>query len=71
MEEKEGILENCKICHLGIRHIDDYAKVQDFIKGNLYRTIYFHRECYRNTFNPLNQVQQLAKQAQKIISEVS
>lgn len=71
MDKEDQILGICRSCHLGIRYVDDYVEVKEHIKGMLKSTNFFHRECYRDTFNPLNQVNLLAKQAQKIISEVN
>ena len=51
--KKNSDLGNCSICHLAVRHVDDYVKVEDYIKGRIKSTSFFHRTCFRNKINSI------------------
>lgn len=60
-------LSNCGMCHLVIRHVDDYVKVEDYIKGQLKLTSYHHRICFRDRLSSVNESINFQKKAKEII----
>lgn len=67
----EEFIGSCGICKLGVKFVDDYAVVQEYIKGQLKSTGYYHRKCFSDRLKGNIELQRLQKKADWILSKVA
>lgn len=58
---KEEILDTCGICHLGVKHIDDYVQIAEYHKGRPSNTRYYHKNCFKERFLLVGNLDKLLK----------
>jgi hypothetical protein len=71
---KEKVKENlgvCGICHLAVRHVDDYVKIEDYIKGKLQITGFYHRVCFRNKIHSSPEMKQFQDMAKNLMDRTN
>lgn len=68
---KGSIIGTCAVCHLGVRYVDDYIKMEDYIKGQLRTTAYFHRQCFKDKLNPYKDIEVLKNTIQNLALKTS
>lgn len=61
----------CGICHLSIKYIDDYAIVEEYIKGQLKSKGYYHRKCFSDRLSGRAELYKLQKKADWILGKVA
>jgi hypothetical protein len=74
MKDKKNnseIIGTCGICHLGIKHVEDYVKIADYIKGQLNSEGFYHRMCFRNKLNGTPELKSLQEMAKNIMTRAS
>ena len=68
---KSELVGTCGICHLGIKHVDDYVKITDFIKGQINSEGFYHRQCFRTKLNGTPELKALQEMAKNIMSRAN
>ena len=64
-------LGDCVICHTIVRHVDDYIKDEEYIKGMLKLTRFYHRNCYKERVSPTKQINDLKLLADNITNKMA
>lgn len=66
-----GIIGTCGICHLAVNAVNDYAKLEDYIKGKIYSTGFYHRNCFREKMSGKAYLEKLQKKADWILNKAA
>jgi hypothetical protein len=58
---------NCGICHLAVRYVDDYVKIEDYIKGKKHSEGVYHRQCFRERISGTPEIKNLQSMARSLM----